>query len=461
MMFMHTVRSWSTVVSKCSAFIKVTSQITQISFTHNPHRYACFQQRAFLKTMKLDTPEFHSLFTPELEKLVQLFKKNSYEIRIAGGAVRDLLMGIRPSDLDFATTATPQQMQTMFDSEGIRTFNNKGEKHGTVTCRINDKENFEVTTLRIDVETDGRHAEVQFTMDWQLDSERRDLTINSMFLDLDGTLYDYFGGQEDLLDRKVRFVGSAATRIQEDYLRILRYFRFYGRIATDPNGHQEETLRAIRQNVSGLEGISGERIWVELKKILKGQHVVEIMRVMFELGVNRYMGLPGNGNFQEFDRVWKGCADLFPLPMTLLPALLSSDEQVLMLHKRVKMSKDELNLGLFITQHRHDDLGDKPVNYFQDLICDTAGNLDKTREKVNELVKYLNQRNVLEELRGWAPPKFPVNGMRLADMGVPKGRQLAEVLGFLRGKWKESRYSLGEDELLLFVDEARKKCAVK
>lgn len=125
------------------------------------------------------------------------------------------------------------------------------------------------------------------------------------------------------------------------------------------------------------------------------------------------------------------------------------------------MSKDELNLGLFITQHRHDDLGDEPVNYFQDLICDTAGNVDKTREKVNELIKYLNQRSVLEELGTWTPPKFPVNGMRLADMGVPKGRQLAEVLSFLRGKWKESRYSLGEDELLLFVDEARKKCAVK
>lgn len=138
---------------------------------------------------------------------------------------RDLLMGMKPKDLDFATTATPAQMKEMFTTENVRMINAKGEKHGTITPRINDKENFEVTTLRIDVVTDGRHAEVQFTTDWLLDALRRDLTINSMFLGLDGSVYDYFFGYEDLQNRRIRFVGDAVTRIQEDYLRILRYFR--------------------------------------------------------------------------------------------------------------------------------------------------------------------------------------------------------------------------------------------
>lgn len=131
-----------------------------------------------------------------------------------------------PSDLDFATTATPQQMVTMFNAEKVRMFNTNGISHGTVTARINDEENFEVTSLRIDVKTDGRHAKVEFTQNWVLDANRRDLTINSMFLGLDGSVYDWFYGYDDLKERRVAFVGVASERIKEDYLRILRYFRW-------------------------------------------------------------------------------------------------------------------------------------------------------------------------------------------------------------------------------------------
>lgn len=199
----------------------------------------------------LDTPQFKSIFTKNLKDLLALFEKYGYEIRIAGGAVRyvtkieennivdlfytwktvfcfdfrDLLMDMTPVDIDFATTATPKQMIEMFEKEGIRMVNAKGEKHGTITARINDEENFEITTLRIDVSTDGRYAEVEFTTNWLLDANRRDLTINSMFLGFDGKVYDWFYGYDDLQNRRVAFVGNAARRIQEDYLRILRYFR--------------------------------------------------------------------------------------------------------------------------------------------------------------------------------------------------------------------------------------------
>lgn len=134
-------------------------------------------------------------------------------------------MNMTPVDIDFATTATPKQMVEMFQKENIRMVNEKGEKHGTITARINDEENFEITTLRIDVSTDGRYAEVEFTTNWLLDANRRDLTINSMFLAFDGKVYDWFYGYDDLQSKKIVFVGNAAKRIQEDYLRILRYFR--------------------------------------------------------------------------------------------------------------------------------------------------------------------------------------------------------------------------------------------
>ncbi|PIO73817.1 tRNA nucleotidyltransferase/poly(A) polymerase family protein [Teladorsagia circumcincta] len=153
--------------------------------------------------MKLDSPEFRSLFTPQLNTLSNLFKKNNYE-------------------------------------------------------------------LRVDLVCYGRRAEVQYTTDWQLDANRRDLTINSLFLDLDGNVIDYFGGIGDIEKRRVAFVGNAVQRIQEDYLRILRYFRFFGRIS-ESTQHDAETLKAIKENSQGLAGISAERIWTELKRIVVGR----------------------------------------------------------------------------------------------------------------------------------------------------------------------------------------------
>ena len=202
----------------------------------------------YANVFKVDSEKMKTIVTPELLKLVDIFKDHNYEIKIAGGAVRDLVSGEKiPDDIDLATTATPEEMKTMFTKEEIRMINVEGgEKHGTITARIDDKFNFEVTTLRIDKVTDGRHAEVEFTKDWQIDAERRDLTVNSMFLNMDGTVVDFFDGRKDLQNNRIAFVGSAEKRIQEDYLRILRYFRFYGRLCELENEHEEETMNAIR-----------------------------------------------------------------------------------------------------------------------------------------------------------------------------------------------------------------------
>ena len=216
-------------------------------------RYRAQSER--LITQKIDTPEYRQLLTPSLVKLADLFRTNEHELRMAGGAVRDLLMGIHPHDVDFATTATPDQMKEMFNNANIRMINSNGERHGTITARIDDQDNFEITTLRIDVVTDGRHAVVEYTQDWRLDAGRRDLTINALFLDLKGTIYDYFDGVEDLKHRRIRFVGDPVERIREDYLRILRYFRFFGRLANDNAEHDQETLKAIRENINGLQSI--------------------------------------------------------------------------------------------------------------------------------------------------------------------------------------------------------------
>nr|XP_055115600.1 CCA tRNA nucleotidyltransferase 1, mitochondrial isoform X2 [Symphalangus syndactylus] len=388
--------------------------------------------KQYLFTMKLQSPEFQSLFTEGLKSLTELFVKENHELRIAGGAVRDLLNGVKPQDVDFATTATPTQMKEMFQSAGIRMINNRGEKHGTITARLHE-ENFEITTLRIDVTTDGRHAEVEFTTDWQKDAERRDLTINSMFLGFDGTLFDYFNGYEDLKNKKVRFVGHAKQRIQEDYLRILRYFRFYGRIVDKPGDHDPETLEAIAENAKGLAGISGERIWVELKKILGG--------------------LPANAGLEEFDKVSKNVEGFSPKPMTLLASLFKVQDDVTKLDLRLKIAKEEKNLGLFIVKNRKDlikatDSSD-PLKPYQDFIIDSREPDATTR--VCELLKYQGEHCLLKEMQQWSIPPFPVSGHDIRKVGISSGKEIGALLQQLREQWKKSGYQMEKDELLSYI----------
>lgn len=399
---------------------------------------------------KLDSPDFHSLFTQELKALSSLFKKYNYEIRIAGGAVRDLLSGLRPKDLDFATTATPEQMKKLFTEEGVRLINMNGEKHGTITPRINDKENFEITTLRIDVLTDGRHAEVQFTTDWLLDALRRDLTINSMFLGLDGSLYDYFYGYDDLKANKVRFVGDVSTRIQEDYLRILRYFRFYGKIAKEPDRHDEETLAAIIENGSGLKSISGERTWMELKKVLESKYAGDLLLRIIKCNLHTAIGLPENPNTEELKQVWKRSSHLELHPITLLSSLLNKEEDAVQLNARLKLSVFERDLALFIVEHRKPKLHQKPLMPYQQLVLKI--NNKNAFQSVIEVLKY-NLSPHLDEFKNWTIPKFPVTGNMLKEKGVESGRKMGLIISELRTIWADHEYKINADEVLKYLPQ--------
>jgi poly(A) polymerase/tRNA nucleotidyltransferase (CCA-adding enzyme) len=201
--------------------------------------------------------------------------------RAVGGAVRDALAGLPVADVDVAAPLPPEEIMARLLAVGCKVFET-GLAHGTVTA-VWDHQPIEVTALRRDVLTDGRHAEVAWTTDWREDAARRDFTINAMSLGADGVLYDYFGGREDLARGLVRFVGDPATRLAEDYLRLLRFFRFqarYGKGAPD-----EAALAAIRAAIPGLARLSVERIWMEIKRILMVAEPVPALRLMAELGV--------------------------------------------------------------------------------------------------------------------------------------------------------------------------------
>jgi len=216
-----------------------------------------------------------------LTRLLAILDRDGEEARAIGGAVRDALLGKQPSEIDVATTALPPEVLRRAEAQGFKAVPT-GIDHGTVTIVI-DGQPFEVTTLREDVETFGRKATVRFGRDWRKDAERRDFTMNALSASADGTVHDYVGGLADLAARRVRFIGDAATRIAEDYLRILRFFRFhavYGEGLPDADG-----LQAAIMARHGLTILSRERVRAELMNLMVAPHAVRTLAVMSEAGI--------------------------------------------------------------------------------------------------------------------------------------------------------------------------------
>lgn len=221
------------------------------------------------------------LQSPAISKVFAAIAKGGAEARVVGGAVRNALIDRPVKEVDIGTTALPDDVMRLARDAGLGAHPT-GIDHGTVTV-VADKQPFEVTTLRRDVETDGRHAVVTFTTSWDEDAARRDFTINALYCSSDGTLYDPVGGLDDLRKRRVRFIGSPQARIREDFLRILRFFRFsaeYGNGHLDPAG-----LDAANALKDGLSLLSAERVRIETLKLLAATGAVNVLKVMYESGI--------------------------------------------------------------------------------------------------------------------------------------------------------------------------------
>jgi poly(A) polymerase len=227
-------------------------------------------------------------FPKELDTIFNIISEAEGECRLVGGCVRDYLINKTPVDFDIATNLVPEIIIKIFQRSDIKVFP-IGVEHGTVLVVINGF-NFEITTLRKDVKCFGRHAEVQFTNDWKEDAARRDFTMNAMSITPNGELYDYFDGQEDLEQKKVRFVGNPTKRIEEDYLRILRYLRFLGYFGL--KNIDTASYTASIKNIQNLTYISKERIRRELLKLLASQFAKEVLIKLTDENIFHYIGLP-------------------------------------------------------------------------------------------------------------------------------------------------------------------------
>lgn len=377
--------------------------------------------------------------SPELRLLAKEFGQRGFGMRLVGGCVRDLLADKTPKDVDLCTDANPDEAIAIYRELGVRHIPT-GLDHGTVTVVLNDV-TYEITSLREDVATDGRRAVVRYTRDWAVDAARRDFTINSMSMTLDGELSDPFGGAADLREGRVRFVGYPDTRIQEDYLRILRWFRFTARFGKE---YDADALAAVRRHCKGLESISVERIWSEVKQIITGPNGVPTVYDMWNA-----VTLGHNAGFVGFPRgaPWHGYPGDTPIPVTTNPVTLMVymwRGEVPGVLKNWKASREEIDLAQYLA---HPDRDWKGKNPFREMAVHGV-----SREWARELAALQNLSAMeMAMLDAWTVPEFPVTGYDLIKMGMKPGPQYGVVINKLKEIWADSGYTATKEQLLANV----------
>ena len=367
------------------------------------------------------------------------------EARFVGGAVRNALLGTSVVDIDIAVPMPPTEVLIRLTAKDIKVVET-GMDHGTVTAIIGTHA-FEITSLRRDVETDGRHAKVVFTDDWAEDALRRDFTINALYASATGEIFDYATGVEDLIAGKVRFMGDARTRIAEDYLRVLRLFRFhawYGKGDLDMEG-----LRAAAEAKDKLGTLSAERVAKELLRLLEAGHPAPVLRVMAATGILSEI-LPGALELPRLDHLAEIDADnMFTRDAVLrLAALLGSGEAAHATSDRLKLSNaDRIRLEQALS-------GDRITS---GLSAQGARRLlyrigaPRFRDKVMlqwaaapRAAGALPWRMLLEMAENWQRPRFPLSGRDVMQAGVSEGPNVGRILAQVEDWWVGGDFAADE-----------------
>jgi len=369
-------------------------------------------------------------------------------VRFVGGCVRNALLGEPVADVDIATLLTPDNVEKAMLAAGIA-VHPTGIEHGTLTV-VADHQPFEVTTLRRDVETDGRRATVAFTEDWAEDAHRRDFRMNALYAAPDGELFDLTGGGlDDIAQRRIVFVGDPETRIREDYLRILRFFRFfawYGRGEPDAAG-----LAACAALCAGLDGISAERIWMETKKLLAAGDPMRAMTAMEKSGVfaQLFPQAKGLDLLRKLAALEAG-AGLAPDPIVRFLALFwKHSKAVQAVSNQLKMSNEERQRLNWAAQDETPiQAGMTPQEMRRALYKVGPGVF---RDRV--LLQWAQDgtaawAKLYTDAGNWQRPAMPFSGEDLLARGVTEGPAIGEALRKLEAAWIESDFTLGRDALL-------------
>ena len=397
------------------------------------------------------SPTFNFLEDEGAKAILAALPKGS--TRFVGGCVRNALWNIPTADIDFATQLEPEDVEAALQEAKIKTVPT-GIAHGTLTAVINGKP-YEITTLRRDVETDGRRAVIAYTQDWEEDAQRRDFTVNALYADAEGQVYDPTGeGLDDIDARRFRFVGNADLRVREDYLRILRLFRFvawYGQDSTIT----KEALIACRENRGGLKSLSAERVWAELKKLLSARDPVRSVRIMLQQDLLEAL-LPEATNVDGLSRLvsLEVREGLKPDPLLRLMAMMAREPlSAALLSKRLKLSNKEADRIKDWASDSETLSSDMSERARMQAIYRSGKQpiLDRARLRAAGASDPIESSKwmVLADLAlGWTPPIFPLRGSDLLEAGVPKGPQLGKALAALEALWVRSGFSTEKPQLL-------------
>jgi poly(A) polymerase len=400
------------------------------------------------------------LHEPRLARLLTVLDGDGEETRVIGGAVRNALLGLAAGDVDLATTAVPEVVVARVEADGMRAVPT-GLTHGTVTVIVASRP-FEVTTLREDVETDGRRARVVFGRDFAHDARRRDFTVNALSASADGRVFDYVGGLADLAAGRIRFIGTARERIQEDYLRVLRFFRFhaaYGRGPLDAEGF----AAAIAER-AGLEYLSRERIRAELLKLLVARRaaaVVEAMAGAGLLGVLR-AGIAQPQRFARVAAIEQAGASAPDAVLRLAALGVQIAEDAERLRRGLRLSNEEYErlagaASALVALHGRDNA--PPARELREMLFRRG-----RQAAADALILAQAEAGVAVDADDWRAarrfvadtplPRLPFSGAEVMAKGVANGRLVGEILKRLQGLWIRAGFPKDGPTLAKLLDEA-------
>jgi len=379
-------------------------------------------------------------------------------VRFVGGCVRKAICGESIDDIDLATSFEPNEVKKRLNKENIKVLDT-GISHGTVTAILNKKK-FEITTLRKDVSTDGRHANVEFTSNWEEDASRRDFTINAIYADIEGRIFDPLNGISDLQNGIIKFIGSSEERIQEDYLRILRYFRFFTQYSKAD--YDQNIIRSIKQYINGLNKISNERIFDELKKILTLKNVYRLFshNTSKEIFLNIFPQFKYYERLKIIDSLDSKLRDKYDNYLILASLILDQTNNHEYFCHKYKMSNSIKNRFKYISIN-FENLGRekffseenlKKLIYLSNkssvgdlLLFSICADKEIKTISIEKLINYVSECEI---------PKFPISGDYLKKYGYEAGEVLGKKLKSLEEKWIENNFiierkmidkSLGKD----------------
>jgi poly(A) polymerase len=391
------------------------------------------------------------LSLPGLQRLFEICEEAGATLRLVGGSVRDGLLDLPVSDIDLAIDKDPHWTMALLKKSKIKAIPT-GIDHGTVTALI-DKRPFQITTLRVDVKTFGRKAHVAFTEDWVQDAQRRDFTVNALYADRMGQLFDPVGGLDDLKAHCVRFIGKAELRIQEDYLRILRFFRFSARFGYEP--YNAEGLEACKTFASHLPHLARERVTEEFLKILELPSPLYTLEAMNETNVLTYILHPGTWEvLKAFVLLEKG-RGLIPSALLRLAAFHPVLSEVKS-HLRLSRSQ-EATLSFLTRNHPHvTEASFKKDAYhwgkervFDLSLLQTAKQIAKGELTLEKGVMFL--QNLHDHFEDWSVPLFPLTGNDLLAQGVKKGERVGALLKAVETWWLSNDLKPDRDSCLAYL----------